>query len=256
MLVRKSLAFVLVALMALPGYGNPAAVGIVQGSNDATLRGTNLIPGTTVYSGDVVQVGENGNAQIALGGNSQLVLAQNSMAELRHSSAKEPIQIDVQNGFARFRSSAASPVIALLGDATIRSANGDGIGAIKITGANSALISAEQGSLVVTPANTSTATTIPQGMVLTVTMQPDSPQQSGTAGDTTAKAGGMNQQGAGNGSSNAKAGGMNQQSGGNGVSGRKKILVGSLIVAATAAVAIWLEQNEGSNQPSLSPFKP
>jgi hypothetical protein len=223
MLARKGLLFLLVAAMALPGYANPAAVGVVQGSTDSQVRGANLAPGTAVYSGDIVEVGSEGSTQISFGGSSELVLLQNSRAQVLQDAAKSAVRIDMQDGFAKFRSSASAPIVAMLGNATIRPANGEAVGAIKITGPASALISAEKGSLVVTTADGAASTTVPEGMALNVALTPDN-------------------------ASGASANG--------GTSKRKKLVAGLLIVAAAAGIGAGLALNEGTNEPSLSPFQP
>jgi hypothetical protein len=223
MLARKSLLLLLIAAMAFPGYGSPVAIGVVQGSTDSQVRGINLVPGTTLYSGDVVQVGSEGSTQISFGGSSELVLLQNSRAQVTQTTAKSPVQIDMQDGFAKFRSSSTAPIVAMLGDATIRAANGNAVGAIKITGSDSALISAEKGSLVVTTAGDAASTTVPEGMALNVALAPDAP-----AG-TTANSG---------------------------TSKRKKLVAGLLIIGAAAGIGAALALNEPTNEPSLSPFVP
>jgi hypothetical protein len=224
MLARRSLSFLLVAAMALPGYGNPVAIGVVQGSTDSQVRGVNLVSGTALYSGDVVEVGSGGSTQISFGGSSELVLLQNSRAQVTQTTPKSPVQIEMENGFAKFRSSSSDPIVAMLGDGTIRAANGDAVGAIKITGTDSALISAEQGSLVVTTADNAASTTVPEGMVLNVALTSDS--AAGTSAD----------------SENSKR--------------KKKLVAGLLIVAAAAGIAAALALNEPTNEPSLSPFRP
>jgi hypothetical protein len=223
MLARKGLLIWLVAMMAFPGYGNPVAIGVVQGSTDSQVRGANLIPGTTVYSGDIVEVGSGGSTQISFGGSSELVLLQNSRAQVLQAAAKSPVQIDVEGGFARFRSSASALVVAMLGDATIRAANGDAVGAVKITGSDAALISAEKGSLVVATTDNATSTTVPEGMALNVSLAPDTAAGASANGST---------------------------------SKRKKLVAGLLIVAAAAGIGAGLALNEGTNEPSLSPFRP
>lgn len=223
MLARKTILFLLIAAMALPGYGSPVAIGVVQGSTDSQVRGVNLVPGTTLYSGDVVEVGSGGSAQISFGGSSELILLQNSRAEVTQTAPKSPVQIGMENGFAKFRSSNSSPIVAMLGDGTIRAANGDAVGAIKITGSNSALISAEKGSLVVTSAGGATSTTVPEGMALNVTLAPDTAAGASANGST---------------------------------SKRKKLVAGLLIIGAAAGIGAGLALNEGTNEPSLSPFQP
>ena len=158
MQARKFVALLLVSLIAIPGYGNPAAVGIVQGSTAAMVRGADLVQGTTVYSGDVVEVGSNGSAQIAFTGASQVMMLENTRVQFLSSAAKEPVRVNVEDGYAKFRSTAAAPVVAMLGDATV---------------------SAVKGNLLISTMANPTITTVPEGMALTVQMVNDSSAQSG-----------------------------------------------------------------------------
>jgi hypothetical protein len=237
MQARRIIALLLVTLIAMPGYGNPAAVGIVQGSTSAMVRGANLVQGTTLYGGDVVEVGSNGNAQIAFSGASQLMVLENSRVQLLASAPKQPVTVNVEQGYAKFRSTAAAPVVAMLGDATVRTANADGVGTVHITNSNSALISAVKGNLLVSTAGSPTVTTVPEGMALTVQMVDDTSVSNG----------------------DAQTGGTNQQTAHGGPlppSKNRKILVGVIIVGAALAIGLAIESGENGNSPSLSPFVP
>jgi hypothetical protein len=235
MQARRVVALLLVSLIAIPGYGNPAVVGVVQGSTAAMVRGADLVQGTTVYSGDVVEVGSNGNAQIAFAGASQVMVLENSRVELLSSSGKQPVRVNVEDGYAKFRSTAAAPVVATLGDATVRTANADGIGTVHITNPHSALISAVKGSLLVSTAASPTVTTVPEGMALTVQIVNDT---------GASQAGGQS-----SGSTKTAAPDDNDHKG-------RKILVGVIIVGAALAIGLALASGGNGNSPSLSPFRP
>jgi hypothetical protein len=233
MQARKFVALLLVSLIAIPGYGNPAAVGIVQGSTAAMVRGADLVQGTTVYSGDVVEVGSNGSAQIAFTGASQVMMLENTRVQFLSSAAKEPVRVNVEDGYAKFRSTAAAPVVAMLGDATVRTENADGVGTVQIINSHSALISAVKGNLLISTMANPTITIVPEGMALTVQMVNDSSAQSG-----------------------GSAGASGTPPPANNNHKNRKILVGVIIVGAALGIGLAIEQGGNGNSPSLSPFQP
>jgi|HubBroStandDraft_1064217.scaffolds.fasta_scaffold87823_1 hypothetical protein len=228
MVLRKVLAFIVVSLMAVPGWaGSAPTIGTVQGSNDAIMHGTSLVLGTTVYSGDEIQVGLHGNAWIALPKGGQVILSQSTMATLQRGSASDPILLVVDRGFAKFRRSVGSPVEGVLADATIRPFDDNGVTYINVIDSSNALIGAEKGSVVVT--TPTGATTIPEGMALSVRMT-DAQAQSSTMSANS-----------GSSSNNGKA---------------KKILIGALIVAGVTAAALAINAGEPSQNPNvISPYR-
>ena len=75
-----------VALAVVPAFGGSAVVGSVAGSLNATLGGQALIPNTTIFSGDSLQVKE-GAAVVAVGRGSRLVFGRETVASfLREAS--------------------------------------------------------------------------------------------------------------------------------------------------------------------------
>ena len=81
------LGMVLVAALAVvPAFGGSAVVGSVAGSMNATLGGQALIPNTTIFSGDSLQV-KDGAAVVAVGRGSRLVFGRETVASfLREAS--------------------------------------------------------------------------------------------------------------------------------------------------------------------------
>jgi hypothetical protein len=218
MLTRKLLALVMASLITSSGWAAPSGIGTVKGGVAATVRGTSLVAGTTLFSGDMIEVGANGNARIAFASGSQLTLAANSKAQLLTSPAAG-VQVNVKQGLAKFRNSDKSPVEAILGDATVKMASAEGVGYVNVYSPTAAVIGAEKGGVVVKSAD-GTSTTVPEGMALTVKLQ----SQPASAGNSS---------GAG-----------------------KKVLIGLIIVGATVAAAVAANQSENSQNPSLSPFRP
>jgi len=74
------------ALAVVPAFGGSAVVGSVAGSMNATLGGQALIPNTTIFSGDSLQV-KDGAAVVAVGRGSRLVFGRETVASfLREAS--------------------------------------------------------------------------------------------------------------------------------------------------------------------------
>ncbi|MCJ7503456.1 MAG: hypothetical protein MUP80_10415, partial [Acidobacteriia bacterium] len=68
-----------VAATAIPAFGGSAVVGSVAGSMNATISGQALIPNTTIFSGDSLQV-KDGAAVVAVGSGSRLVFGRETEA--------------------------------------------------------------------------------------------------------------------------------------------------------------------------------
>ena len=68
-----------VAATAIPAFGGSAVVGSVAGSMNATISGQVLIPNTTIFSGDSLQV-KDGAAVVAVGSGSRLVFGRETEA--------------------------------------------------------------------------------------------------------------------------------------------------------------------------------
>ncbi|HET7841553.1 MAG TPA: hypothetical protein VFM21_08105 [Terriglobia bacterium] len=69
----------LAAVIAVPVFAGSAVIGSVAGSKDATVGGQALLPSTTLFSGDSVQVKE-GVAVVAMGQGSRMVFGRQTQA--------------------------------------------------------------------------------------------------------------------------------------------------------------------------------
>ncbi len=172
---RQPLAAVLMILLSSPAWSAPNIVGTVASSQSATVQGTALIPGTTVFSGDTIEVGPRGTARIALPGGAQVEVAENS--RVRVSRASERTQFEVTRGGAIFRTSEQAPVEVRLAEVTVRAASGSSaIGLVAMLNPNSAAVQSEKGELVVTTDYDSKTVTLREGEVAEVKLEPaDSP---------------------------------------------------------------------------------
>jgi hypothetical protein len=81
MKLRVSLFLLLLGIVgAAPIFAGSAAIGTVAGSINATIGGQAILPNTTVFSGDHLQV-EDGAAVIALANGSRMSLGQHTEAQ-------------------------------------------------------------------------------------------------------------------------------------------------------------------------------
>jgi hypothetical protein len=223
--LKQGLAIILMALLAGPSWASTPMFGTVQESSAAMVRGTPLVAGTTVFSEDKIEVGPNGHALIAFQGGAQLQLQANSQAQILRADKAERLQVEVQRGVARFRSSAQTQLEAVLADATIRPANGSvSAGYISFLSPTTAVIGAEKGALMITTAHDGANATIPEGSSMSVRLVSD---------DT------------GSGVKPAVQTGR-----------RKVVLLGLIIMGGVVGASIAANEAESSNKSPTSPFRP
>lgn len=77
--IRATMFVLLAAVVAVPMYAGSAVIGSVAGAKDATVGGQALVPSTTLFSGDSLQVKE-GVAVIAMGEGSRMVFGHQTQA--------------------------------------------------------------------------------------------------------------------------------------------------------------------------------
>ncbi len=176
MCARQLLAWLLALTLASPAGAASTVVGNVASSESATVRGTALTPGSTVFSGDTIEVGPKGIARVALTDGAQVQMAGNSQVRLTKSS--ETIQLTIDRGLTAFLTTEKSALEALLGDATVRPAKGTAaIGVINVRSPETAVIAAQKGTLLISTAHDSKTVTLREGQGAEVTLAPDNPQQ-------------------------------------------------------------------------------
>jgi hypothetical protein len=77
--IRRAVLVIVAAVIAVPMYAGSAVIGSVAGAKDATVGGQALVPSTTLFSGDSLQVKE-GVAVIAMGEGSRMVFGHQTQA--------------------------------------------------------------------------------------------------------------------------------------------------------------------------------
>ncbi len=81
---------ILVVLSSVPAFAGSAVIGLVAGSSNATVGGRVLVPNTTIFSGDTIQV-KNGVAVVAVGGSSRMAFGRDTLA----SFLRDPDEVTV-----------------------------------------------------------------------------------------------------------------------------------------------------------------
>lgn len=183
MIARQLLASVLVGLLASPAWAatNPV-VGMAGPSQEASVRGAGLLPGTTLFSGDIVQVGARGDAALSFGRGSMVRLSEETTLRLDKSDNR--IAFELVRGRVAFRSSEQLPIEAHLADANIRSANGlAAVGVMAFRTPKLVVVTAEKGSLLISTAHDAKNVSLREGE--SVEMRLDAQQQGG-GGDSRA----------------------------------------------------------------------
>jgi len=89
-------------LLAVSVGAKPTPIGTVSSCTAATIHGTSLVPGSTIYSGDAIDVGPGGSAWIAVPGGAQVQVFENSVVSF--TSNEKSIEVTVTHGLVRTNS--------------------------------------------------------------------------------------------------------------------------------------------------------
>ncbi len=179
MIPRQLLASVLAVLMASPAWAATSPiVGTAGPSQAASVRGTGLLPGTTLFSGDTVDVGARGDAALSFGRGSMVRLSEETT--LRLEKVDNRVAIELVRGRVAFRSSEQLPIEAHLADANIRSANGlAAVGVMAFRTPKQVVITAERGNLLISTAHDAKSVSLREGESVEMRLQSQDTQQGG-----------------------------------------------------------------------------
>jgi hypothetical protein len=90
------LVMLLGTFWSVEGYAGSAAIGLVAGSMNATLGGQALLPNTTIFSGDSLEVND-GVAVVAIGKGSRMVFGQETTASFLRGSEEVTVVLSRGN---------------------------------------------------------------------------------------------------------------------------------------------------------------
>jgi len=178
-IARFSLYLILVGLVAVaPALAGSAVVGSVAGSTNATVSGQTLLPNTTLFSGDSVQV-KDGVAVVALGGTSRMVFGRDTVASfLRDSNEVTVLLGSPQGSVSVFHDAAGTPVRVKIGDLSVVPVAGfRTLGEVAMLN-GAVTVSAKDGALRVLEGN-GQVVDVAKGKTITVDPQVRAPQGGG-----------------------------------------------------------------------------
>jgi hypothetical protein len=162
MLIRQLLIAVVTGALLCPAAfpTAPQVVGVAGPSKGATVAGAGLQQGTNVANGDIVEVGEGGEGVVTLGHNAMARFGEKSAVRVYGCDRTKTLEL--LRGRMTYRTTSEQPVEGRIGDAIIRSADGqDAVGIVTLQTPTTATITAEKGTLTVNTADGKSAVVRP-----------------------------------------------------------------------------------------------
>jgi len=179
-IARFSLYLILLGLVAVaPVFAGSAVVGSVAGTMNATVGGQTLLPNTTLFSGDSLQV-KDGVAVVALGNASRLVFGHDTVVSFLRDSNEVTVLLD-QGNVSVFHDVSGTPVRMKIGDVSVVPVSGfKTLGEVAMLN-GTVVVTAKDGALNVDRGN-GKVVNVAKGKTFTVTPQMRAPQGGGSAG--------------------------------------------------------------------------
>jgi len=158
------LVLVIGAAATVPALAGSAVIGSAAGSMNATIGGQALLPNTTIFSGDSLQV-RDGVAVIAVGNNSRVILGRDTVASFLRDSNEVTVLLS-QGNVSMLHPNDGTPVRVKAGDASITAAPGfKTLGEVAMLN-GSVVVTAKDGALKVEDGATSRDVTKGQTIVI------------------------------------------------------------------------------------------
>lgn len=165
---RQLTAAFLIAFMASPAWTQAQVAGTIVASQSATTRDAPLLPGSTVFSGESVAVGQSGRAQIALPGGGRLEVLADSTVLLARNAAG--VDFTLQRGAVSFTGAPNGAIQTIWGDATIRPADPDAVGLIHLESSDAIVMAAIKGRLSISTAHDAKSVDVPEGAAVRISL--------------------------------------------------------------------------------------
>jgi hypothetical protein len=161
----------------VPAFAGSAVVGSVAGSMNATISGQALLPNTTVFSGDSLQV-KDGAAVVAVGNGSRLVFGRETVASFLREASEVTVLLDRGN-VSVYRPEAGIGLRVKAGDISIVPAEGfKTLGEVAMLN-GLVVVTAKEGKLRVE--GRGPAVEVAKGKTITVQAKPAAGPQGGAA---------------------------------------------------------------------------
>jgi hypothetical protein len=139
------LTLLLGVVASLPALAGSAVIGSVAGSMNATVGGQSLLPNTTIFSGDSLQV-RDGVAVVAVGNSSRMVFGRDTVASFLKDSSEVTVLLS-QGSVSMFHPNEGTSVRVKAGEVSVVPAAGfKTLGEVAMLN-GSVVISAKEGSL-------------------------------------------------------------------------------------------------------------
>lgn len=120
---RLTLIALLAGLVAtVPAFAGSAVIGSVAGSLNSTIAGQALLPNTTIFSGDSLQV-RDGVAVIAVGNNSRMIFGRDTVASFLRETNEVTVLLS-QGNVSMLHPNDGTPVRVKAGEVSITPAAG------------------------------------------------------------------------------------------------------------------------------------
>jgi len=133
------------ALATVPAMAGSAVIGSVAGSMNASVGGQSLLPNTTIFSGDSLQV-RDGVAVIAVGNNSRVIFGRDTVASFLRDSNEVTVLL-TQGNVSMLHPNEGTPVRVKAGEISVTPAAGfKTLGEVAMLN-GSLVVTAKEGSL-------------------------------------------------------------------------------------------------------------
>jgi len=177
-IVSLSLCLVVLGLVsAVPVFAGSALVGLVAGSMNATMGGQTLLPNTTLFSGDSLQV-KDGVAVVALGSASRIVFGRDTVASFLRDSNEVTVLLG-QGSVSVFHAEDTTGVRVKVGDVSVVPVSGFKTLGEVATLNGAIVVTAKEGMLRVE--GNGQVVNVAKGKTITVAPRASAPQGGGNA---------------------------------------------------------------------------
>jgi hypothetical protein len=171
-------AFLLTLVAAALAYAGPAVIGVVAGSTNASVGGETILPNTTLFSGDSLQV-KDGVAVVALGSTSRMIFGRDTVASFRRDSDEVTVLLR-QGVVSLFHAENTMPVRVKVGDVSVVPVSGFKTLGEVAAGNGEVMVTAKDGRLRVE--GNGQAINVTKGETITISAKASAPQSAGGSG--------------------------------------------------------------------------
>ena len=162
----------------MPALAGSAVVGSVAGSTNATVGGQSLLPNTTIFSGDSLQV-RNGVAIVAIGNSGRMVFGKDTVASFQRESSEVTVLLS-QGNVSVFHPGDGAAVRVKAGNVFVAPTAGfKSLGEVAMLN-GSVIVTAKEGTMQVS--DHGSTKTVAQGHTIVITAKTADHQTSGGGG--------------------------------------------------------------------------